>query len=377
MKQYLLKYVLVMFAIIANTGLLYADTIEKGAPDTCFEKVFKDSTSEAQLDSLQSIEQAQTQEVALAEKNSQWRKEDWIELLDFLKNYRKEAMLIFVFYALLLAILCYIGSGLSRFAFGDEYYLFLSVYSWRKIVFVLLFIFLSILLDSSWFYLIVAALIIYYLDKKQLCSDLLEGIVRVIRILQGKMDVASLTEKEMQEQYKNESDEYKKLLKDEALTEGKTFKLSETQIEQYAQDTKIIKEIAYAHYEKFYPNMQRNVGLRISARRRLYIDGFVSNESHNIMLKLAYCNSLLSVTMLMMYVLSLLNAAKNLSDDTKKETKISLVIISRDSIIQQAVKRFLVIPKYKNLSVDYYTIDTLVQQKQKNDQLIKTLTNPK
>lgn len=368
-----------MFAIIANTGLLYADTIEKGAPDTCFEKVFKDSTSEAQLDSLQSIEQAQTQEqeVALAEKNSQWRKEDWIELLDFLKNYRKEAMLIFVFYALLLAILCYIGSGLSRFAFGDEYYLFLSVYSWRKIVFVLLFIFLSILLDSSWFYLIVAALIIYYLDKKQLCSDLLEGIVRVIRILQGKMDVASLTEKEMQEQYKNESDEYKKLLKDEALTEGKTFKLSETQIEQYAQDTKIIKEIAYAHYEKFYPNMQRNVGLRISARRRLYIDGFVSNESHNIMLKLAYCNSLLSVTMLMMYVLSLLNAAKNLSDDTKKETKISLVIISRDSIIQQAVKRFLVIPKYKNLSVDYYTIDTLVQQKQKNDQLIKTLTNPK
>lgn len=353
MKQNLLKYGLVMvLAMIASTGLLWAEKDTTQVSDSCI-TIQNDSVPNITNTTIKSEEPINI---------VQWCESvDWIQVLDFIKNYRKEILLLVVVFLLAIALICYIVAYVCRLINGQEFYLFRSVYSWRKNIFVLLFFVLSLFVDSSWFYLVVAALIIYYLDRRKICPDLLDGIVRVIRNLQGKMDVTPMSDQEIKERDKQITEEYKKLLELDGAVDKVDCKLSETQIEQFAQDAKRVENIAWDYYKQFYPEMQKNIRLSKNGRS-VDVEGLVTYNDKNVLLVIKYCNSLLSMAWIALNNIRVIKAARALRKETGKGTKIIQCIICRDSVIYRIAKVYFIQPGTENISIEFYTIDTLLQK---------------
>lgn len=362
MKQNLLKYFFVVLVAMTSTGYMWAECDTTQVSDSCI-TIKNDSVPDITNTIIQSEEPI---DIGL------WCESvDWIQVLDFIKNYRKEILLLVVVFLLVLAFICYVVAYICRLINGQEFYLLHSVYSWRKYIFVLLFFMLSLFLDSSWFYLVVAALIIYYLDRRKICPDLLEGIVRVIRNLQGKMDVTPMSDQEVKERDKKITEEYKKLLElDSGVEKDKMdCKLSEIQIEQIAQDAKRIENIAWDYYKQFYPEMQKNIRLSKNGRSA-DVEGFVAYKDKNVLLVIKYCNSLLSMAWIALNNIRVIKAAGALRKETGKGTKIIQCIICRDSVIYKIAKVYFIQPRTENISIEFYTIDTLLQKVQEVKNLV-------
>lgn len=347
MKQNLLKYGLaIMLAMIASTGLLWADDSIVGTPDTTVTQIQKDSlAATAAKAETDSVETSENKQPALVRLNN--------ELYTTAENllvYGKEGLLVLLLISFIVdAILVIISFFCLLFSGKDEWYQ--TMKRFQSSTYAIMFIVIGLIIDSTWFYLIIVAVILYYADKHHLCPELIDGITKIIKILQGKMDISPLSDKEINERFTKEVRNEFTLMAEAAKQQGDEAHIPEmTQkniIQTNVKNMKTAEDLALEYYRlRRYPKLQKNLRLRISARQRIDLDGLVMGDDENIIIDIKYCDTkyishIALVNELRRRYSDLQQAVRIISRDTGSITNIIICIVCTDAIMYNIILKRL------------------------------------
>lgn len=355
MKQNLLKYGLVMvLAMIASTGLLWADVdMREYEKDTTVLIEKSDSLPMVSLQVKQHVclenNSADSLYVTLTEPAEETEPSWFVKTLQCIKEYKKEFLLcvvccIFVLAAFIeLLLLFYLPFRKSEkikdlLRKGAEHLL------------IMLFVILTLATDSSWFYLIVVAIILYYAEKNHLTPDLMTGIKDIIKMLQGKLDIKTATKEEVQQKHMEEAKE--------DISSPIVSEQDKDLLRKRASEGESIERLALGYYRRQYPALRRSVGIMTGTKYRL-LDGLVLNNMENIIFEIKYCTNPESVQK---YKIDYLHdAADQIQKVTGVSTNIILCIVVPDEEMKERVYKQDFSPE--NIQVDIYSINDLEKKK--------------
>lgn len=360
MKQNLLKYGLVMvLAVIASTGLVWADSYIEVEHDTCIVE---------KIDSLRlnlSIQQAfnaycntcaqDSTSIAATIPNDKF---SFALFLKVLKEFPKEILLAVVMAILSLSeLICFILVIIFLFTRTNRIRRLL-LKSWQ-ISAVWLFFCVSLMIDSSWFYLVTVALMLYYADKCKMFPDLINGLSRIMRLMQGKLEVYTTSSEEKKQTLEKEAVEEYKNIQAEQRPQSKPEKVW---VQERVSDGERIEGLAMDYYEAKYPALQRNIYLMIRGKRKIRLDGLYLGEDKNIVLDILYCTSL--PALIRHKLDDLLEAANYLRQRTSIFTIALFSIIVPEPAHKASVQAYVRANNFNGIEVEVYTEDELKDAKQ-------------
>lgn len=283
MKQNLLKYgVMIVLAMIASTELLWADNLSTVVYDTCNVEQIDSALVKLPVDQLANNCCADFEQ----ESTTCW----FLRVLNWLKDYKKDALLFLSICCVLLGLLvAFVDAIVIKCKTGKWN---LKESKWMQVLSIIGFVTLSLIIDDGWFYLIVVALILYYAYTKKVFADLLKGIYKFIKGLYGN-DIDLMTANQTQRDAENQ----KKAEEEEKQADPSAFKsgqsdVAKDRIQNRAQDFERIQTLALDFYEKRFQTIQRNVIIRNDSHNRIYLDGLVMSKYENIIIDILYCTSL-------------------------------------------------------------------------------------
>ena len=297
MKQNLLKYGLMMvLAMIASTGLLWADCYVEVVHDTCYiEKV----------DSLHlnlSVEQAVN---ACCESETPEESVCWfLKMLQYVKEYKRD----FVFLISLIAlVLCGVISAIYRWGKKDTTSV---VYKYSHQCLILIgIVTLCVFSDSSWFYLLLAAILLIYITKED--PDLLKRIREAMSALQGRnISTDPATSREIEDKRNEEVRETMPSIptspapapKDEkssklqkASTDGKTLaeRIEERKnmhLSDIVRKAINAEDLVIQMLSTEYPNIETSRAIEVEGKR-IVLDGFVQGAHENLIIEVKYLSN--------------------------------------------------------------------------------------
>ncbi len=356
MKQNLLKYGLMMvLAMIASTGLLWADCCVEVVHDTCYVE---------KIDSLRinlSVKQAVN---AYCESETQEEVICWFtKILQYVKEYKKEILFI---WALGLLLVLSLILGLKQFLYRDKD---ASENEKRKakdieVLCVAAFVVVCLWIDTTWFYLILASVLLYYVDKWEICPDLLAGLANVIKLLQGKLDISNQPAEDQQQELEKEAEQEYEQVTQDTPEEVREVSSKDIWIKQRMSDGERVEHLALDWYEKQYPALQRNVRLRLSPTKRVNIDGLFLGEDKNIIIDVRYC--IHSIGQLLNYKLDYLYEAANyLRQKTGYITGVILCVVVADEKQRSKAYGYFKQSNINNIELQVYTEEELQKLKGK------------
>ena len=301
MKQNLLKYGLVIvLAMVASAKLLWADCCVEVVRDTCFVE---------KIDSLRfnlSVEQAVN---TCCESDSPEEIVCWFErVLIFVKDYKKDVIFLFALIALIISGTI---SAIYRWCKKDTTSV---VYKYCHQCLILIgLVAVCVFSDSSWFYLLLAAILLIYITKED--PDLLKRIREAMSALQGRtIPTDPATSKEIEDKRNEEVKETmpsiptspapspkegnnskpKNVGADgktlaERIEARKNMHLSEIVRKAINAEDLIIQMLS-----KEYPNIETSRAIEVEGKR-MVLDGFVQGAHENLIIEVKYMSTPMKV----------------------------------------------------------------------------------
>ena len=373
MKSNLLKYGLVVLAIVASTGLMRADCDIEIIHDTCF--VEKQDSLHINLSVEQAISTTcnceQKDSVIVTEnENVQLEKSDadkFFEYLSYVKEYKKEVLLVL---ALLSLVICGIGWAVVsiKCLATDE-----RKKKGKLFFFISGFVVLSLLIDSTWFYLIIVALLLYYIDKKDVAPELLDKLSAYIRFLQGKLDISKSSDEDKKaKQIKEANDEYAHIQREEQKDHDDVILHSipkEEWLNKRISEGEQIEQLALNYYEQQYPGLQRNVILRADTYNTLYVDGLFQGVDRNVIIDIICCTH--SNVLLRVFRADVFYQTVNLlRRTTSMHTEAVLCVVVSNELQKRQAKHVIENKNMSGISVTIFTKEEL-EQLVENDEVKK------
>lgn len=355
MLKNLLKYGIVILAMIASTGLLWADGYVEVVHDTCFVE---------KLDSLHinlSVQQAVN---ACCESESEEEAVCWFtKMLQYSKEYKKDILFVLTLSIVLLLLL---KLGFKQISYRKKNKSEKKKLNTKDIerLCVVAFAAVCLWLDSTWFYLILASILLYYVDKWEICPELLAGIANIIKLLQGKLDISNQTEEDQKQELKKEAEqEYEQVVQEEPDGIHK-MQSKEVWIRQRMSDGERVENLALDWYEKQYPALQRNVRIRQNPKSRIDLDGLFVGEDRNVILDIRYCTH--NLRQILNFKLDYLYEAANyLRQRTGHVTSIIICVVVGSEKQKRMVHSYFEHRNSKGVELQVYTEEELQKLKGK------------
>lgn len=352
----LLKYGLVIvLAMIASTGLLWADCYVEVKHDTCFVD---------KVDSLHinlSVEQAVN---ACCENETPEKAVCWFtKMLQYSKEYKKEILFVLTLSIVLLLLL---KLGFKQISYRKKNKSEKKKLNTKDIerLCVVAFAAVCLWLDTTWFYLILASILLYYVDKWEICPELLAGIANIIKLLQGKLEISNQSEEDQKQKLKKEAEQEYEQVSQETPEEKHNVSSKEVWIHQRMSDGERVENLALDWYEKQYPALQRNVRIRLNPRSRIDLDGLFLGEDRNAILEVRCCTH--NIRQIMNFKLDYLYEAANyLRQKTGHVTSIIICVVVSSETQKRMVHSYFEHRNIKGVDLQVYTEEELQKLKGK------------
>lgn len=356
MKQNLLKYgLMIVLAMMASTGLLWADCCVEEVHDTCFVE---------KLDSLHinlSVQQAVN---ACCESESEEEAVcRFTKMLQYSKEYKKDILFVLTLSIVLLLLL---KLGFKQISYRKKNKSEKKKLNTKDIerLCVVAFAAVCLWLDSTWFYLILASILLYYVDKWEICPELLAGIANIIKLLQGKLDISNQSEEDQKQELKKEAEREYEQVAQETPEEMRNVRSKEVWIHQRMSDGERVENLALDWYEKQYPALQRNVRIRLNPTSRIDLDGLYLGKDRNVILDVLYCTHNIG-QLLNFKPDNLYEAANYLRQKTGCITSIILCVVVSDEKQRGKVYSYFEHRNSKGVELQVYTEGELQKLKGK------------
>lgn len=324
------------FAFFASTGLLWAD---------CYVEVVHDTCCVEKIDSLHiNLSVEQTVSARCEDDTTQEDLCCFTKFLQYTKEYKKEILFYVLLIVYCLALLFFLIYLIYLRIIGKKKKVVQLNRIWKESPFIMLFIVLTLITDSAWFYLIVVAIILYYAEKWHLIPNLLERLKDIIKLLQGKLDIKTATADEVHQKSIEEAEE------------DMQSKLSQREdnnndlIIERAKAGAKIESMALTFYERQYPNLQRRIRMRVGSKVKI-LDGLVLTREENIIFEIKYCTNIESISKYK--VDDLLEVANQLRRDTGILTHVILCVVVPDEKLKEALYEQGI--SFNDIDVDFYT----------------------
>lgn len=236
-----------------------------------------------------------------------------------------------------------------------------------QIIIVLTIVFICFISNSSWAYLALVVLCVLFLDKFR--PGLLSKFSRAAAAIQGKDLVTPATQAEIDNKKQEEQLENpilpqiptapaKQLARRRDNNNNKIsvpIEFSKVQTPPYEE----IERLALDYLGKQYPNLQRQVILKLGAYDKIIFDGFIQTATNNIIVEVKYCSKFANG----IYDLRRLYTATDyVTQKTTKQTEILLFIVTDDKITQKRIQdRYKSTPSDSILKVEVRTKTELKQ----------------
>ena len=201
-----------------------------------------------------------------------------------------------------------------------------------QVLLILVIAFIAIYSDSRWVYLVLVALCV--LGIFQCNNRLFASVKNVLKIWNG---LEPTSEAEIQQKLKNKVDENFRQNNPSSLQEAQLkqnyLQLKDKDVEKYRG----IERLALDYLAMQYPNLQRNVTLKMG-RKRIELDGFIEGEDKNLIVEVKYCPSCIVNEFW-------INRLQGVLDFIKEKTKINteillFVVVTKDSLKNQVLEYF-------------------------------------
>lgn len=360
MLKNLLKYGMVILAMIASTGLLWADHYVEVVHDTVIvpcenETIVVRCADCCEIDSL--VQNNIYLHNTIGTKESKEKTCWYVKVLKHFKEYGK---IYITFILLLLLVVNWRSNKEEKIK---------KLIKWIYIVAVI-----AVLSESSWCYLVLMALVLLYISGND--KDLIDQIGNVIATLQGKnfkTEKATQADKEKNESEQRRSIEEELRKMQQALAEipqsveqprrrkaapqQKTFMESSGEYVQksidYANQSegKIMEKLRY-----IYPQMERERVVVVDGMR-IYLDGFVQTERENIIIEVKYVRTKINALKIS-GLEKLLEAKDYIQQTTRKSTSIRIIIVTSTADLKEDVEEYYSMIMKNNIHANsvYYSV---------------------
>lgn len=353
----LLKYGLVMvLAMIASTGLLRADEYIEVKHDTFYVE---------KIDSMRinlCVEQSMTVHKEAAPKEEiGWLKSTLI----FVKEYKKEIVLLFLLLTLIIdgivfAVCRWRKKNTTFYKRVSQSLVIISVIT------------LCVFSDSSWFYLVLVAILMIYINREN--PELLNEIRDAIAALQGRnIPTEKATPKEIEAKHQEEAQadipvtsappvahpEKKGSAGNTASAEGRTLaeRINARQNMHLSENVRKAinaEDLVIQMLREDYPNIETSRAIEVEGRRYV-LDGFVQGAHENLIVEVKYMSNPLGIRHIV-GIPQLLKARSYVQSQSRKPTFVQICVVTDDKQKKEQMVDMSLSPFVKNSLTNYANI---------------------
>lgn len=356
----LLKYGLVVLAVMASTGMLWAGPYIEVIHDTCVVE---------RIDSLRvnvSVEQVVNAccDNETPEKDVCW----FTKWLQYIKDYKKDVVFLFALVALIISGAI---SAIYRWGVKDTAS---AVYKYSHQCLILIgIVTLCVFSDSSWFYLLLAAILLIYVTRED--PDLLKKIREAMSALQGRnIPTGIATPKEIEDKRNEEVKETMPSIPTSPVPAQKERNSSNPK--NVGADSKTLAERIEARknmhlsdivrkainaedlviqmLSKEYPNIETSRAIEVEGRR-MVLDGFVQGAHENLIIEVKYLSNPIRIRNIA-GLPELLKVREYVQEQSHKPTFVRIYVVTDSKVKKEQMVEMSTMPYVSRALTNYVDI---------------------